>query len=74
MSSGKADFSTLKNTMLDWEEVEAKSQARDELTLCKVEAFEAYWLEYVGDDSTPHDLDDVEGFFDGFNFSDINIF
>jgi hypothetical protein len=75
MSSGKAVVcTTLKNTMLDWEEVEAhpqaEHQARDELTLCEVEAFEAYWAQYVGDDSTPHDLDDIDGFFDGFNFED----
>jgi len=60
MSSVKAVVcTTLKNTMLDWEEVEAEHQARDELTLCEVEAFEAYWAKHVGDDSTPHDLDDI---------------
>ena len=75
MSSGKAVVcTTLKNTMLDWEEVEAQpqaeTQARDQLTLCEVEAFEAHWAKYGGDDSTPHDLNDIDGFFDGFNFED----
>ena len=85
MSSVKVvSGTTKKNTMLDWELFEprpqpkpkakaqpkAEHQARDELTLCEVEAFEAYWRKYVGDDSTPHDLNDIDGFFDDFNFED----
>jgi hypothetical protein len=48
----------------------ADPPARDKLTLCDVEAFEAYWFKYVGDDATPHDLNDVDSFFDGFDFED----
>ena len=85
MSTVKAVVcTTVKKTMLDWEVFEPRPQpkpkakaqpkaehkARDELTLCEVEAFEAYWAKYGGDDSTPHDLNDVDGFFDGFNFED----
>jgi hypothetical protein len=50
--------SARKKTILEWEVLEprpepkAKSKARDKLSLCEVAAFEAYWLEYVGDDPT----------------------
>jgi hypothetical protein len=47
-------------TFLEWNDFEpvlepipehkTKPKARDKLSLCEVEAFEAYWLKYVGDD------------------------
>ena len=58
---------TIQQTTLS---TKAKPKARVKLSLCKVEAFEAYWLKYVGDDSTPHDLNDIETFYDGFDLED----
>ena len=69
-------LSTKTKTFLDWNDFEpvheekAKPKARVKLSLCKVEAFEAYWLKYVGDDSSPHELNDIETFYDGFDLED----
>jgi hypothetical protein len=47
-----------------------KPRARGKkLSLCEVEAFEAYWNKFVGDDSA-HDLSDIDSFFNGFNVED----
>jgi hypothetical protein len=51
-------------------EPKAKAKARGKLSLFEVEAFEAYWLKHVGDDSTPHDINDINTFFDGFDHED----
>jgi hypothetical protein len=34
-------------------EPKAKAKARAQISICEFEAFEAYWLKYVGDDSPP---------------------
>ena len=64
-----------RNVTLDWDIFEpvppkAETQHVEQPFTCTVEAFEDYWGTYVGNDDSDHDLNDLETFFDGFDFED----
>ena len=48
----------------------AETQHDEQPFTCTVEAFEDYWGTYVSNDDSPHDLNDLETFFDGFDVED----
>jgi hypothetical protein len=48
----------------------AETQHDEQPFTCTGEAFEEYWGPYVGNDDSPHDLNDLETFFDGFDVED----